>query len=197
MLQEEEGKDYIFPLFSTYLLQYCFAYSLVGKLGIFSDFATKDYVQQVLAQFEKQYQLSEAQQSVAKFSFPFQYRVKSAGPRTAGIAGLGVHNPYVIRTLKHDLRYFKDAYVDTLIPMSYQYFRMQRTLKAFFTFNKTRFHDLSVLESCFTSLSSTKESSYAVQVWTNQNPKFLLQEKELIRLMERGKQVPMLIEKFG
>ncbi len=54
--------------------------------------------------------------------------------------------------MKNNLRYFKDAYVDTMIPMHYQYFRMQRTIKSFFNFNKIRFHDLSVLESEFKKL---------------------------------------------
>jgi hypothetical protein len=58
----------------------------------------------------------------------------------------------LIRTLKNDLRYFKDALVDTIIPLHYHYFRMQRTIKGFFNFNKIRFHDLSVVEECFKKL---------------------------------------------
>jgi hypothetical protein len=143
------------------------------------------------------YQPTQNQQHTKTFNFPFQYRVKVATARSAGIADLGVHNPYLIRTLKNDLRYFKDANIDTLVPMQYHYFRMQRTMKAFFNFHKTRFHDLSVVEKCFQKLIENKVSSpYSVRVRTNQNPKFLLKEKELVWLLERGKSVKMKIEKI-
>ena len=54
--------------------------------------------------------------------------------------------------MKNDLRYFKDAYVDTILLMNYHYFRMQRAIKSFFNFHKIRFHDFSVVEECFTNL---------------------------------------------
>jgi hypothetical protein len=145
----------------------------------------------------KQYQLTDHQKNTKKFSFPFSYRVKSANAWPYGIAALGVHNPYLIRTLKNDLRYFKDAKVDTLLPMQYHYFRMQRTMKAFFNFHTTRFHDLSVVEECFQKLVEHQVSSpYCVRVRTNQDPKFLLKEKELVWLLERGKSVKMKIERI-
>ncbi|MDR0860973.1 MAG: hypothetical protein LBO09_08670 [Candidatus Peribacteria bacterium] len=121
--------------------------------------------------------------------------MKSANARPAGIGDLGVHNPYLIRTLKNDLRYFKDANIDTLLPMHYQYFRMQRTIKAFFNFNKIRFHDLSVIEECFQRLTKGQESEYNVKIWTNQDPKFLMKEKELIWLLGRGKNVELKVER--
>jgi hypothetical protein len=134
--------------------------------------------------------------NIKKFSFPFHYRVKAAKARPLGIADLGVHNPYLIRTLKNDLRYFKDANVDTLVPMHYHYFRMQRTIKGFFNFHKTRFYDLSVVEECFRKLMEGKESCpYGVRVWTNQSLQFLLREKELVWLLERGKNVKMQVER--
>ena len=60
--------------------------------------------------------------------------------------------------MKNDLRYFKDANVDTLIPMHYNYFRMQRTMKSFFNFRKTRFHDFAVIENCFKNLTEKNKS---------------------------------------
>ena len=84
--------------------------------------------------------------------------MKVASSWKFNIADLGVHNPYLIRTLKNDLRYFKDVNVDTIIPLNYHYFRMQRTIKAFFNFKKTRFHDFSVLENCFKILINDKNA---------------------------------------
>lgn len=156
-----------------------------------TDFGSEDRVQKLLENVAKNYQPTANQKNIKSFSFPFHYRRKVAEARPAGIADLGVHNPYLIRTLKNDLRYFKDANVDTLLPMHYQYFSMQRTIKAFFNFNKIRFHDLSVIEDCFQRLTKGQESEYSVKVWTNQDPKFLLKEKELVWLLERGKGVKM------
>jgi hypothetical protein len=74
---------------------------------------------------------------------------------------------------------------------------MQRTIKGFFNFHKTRFHDLSAIEACFTKLTEDKVSSpYTVKIRTNQDPKFLLKEKELVWLLERGKEVKMHIERI-
>jgi hypothetical protein len=164
---------------------------------LLTDFGSCDAVQGLVADFAKAYHPTESQMNIKKFSFPFQYRVKAAKAWSAGIADLGVHNPYLIRTLKNDLRYFKDANVDTLVPMHYHYFRMQRTIKGFFNFHQTRFHDLGVVEECFRKLIEQKESSpYGVQVWTNQSPHFLLREKELVWLLERGKRVKMQVERI-
>ena len=59
--------------------------------------------------------------------------------------------------MKNDLRYFKDAYVDTILPMHYHYFHMQRTIKSFFNFHKIRFHDFSVIEECSINDVFTRE----------------------------------------
>jgi hypothetical protein len=150
----------------------------------------------VIENYAKEYQLTDHQKSIKKFHFPFSYRVKSATARNFGIADFGVHNPYLIRTLKNDLRYFKDAFVDTIIPLHYQYFRMQRTIKAFFNFHKTRFHDVSAIEECFQHLTIGKEDSYSVQIWTNQDSTFLLREKELVWLLQRGKEIELEIKKI-
>ena len=154
-------------------------------------------VQGIVEHYTKSYQPTEQQQQTKPFKFPFNYRTKSANARTAGISDLGIHNPYLIRTLKNDLRYFKDANVDTILPMHYHYFRMQRTIKAFFNFKKTRFHDFFVIEECFKKLTANQESSkYEVNIRTNQDSEFLLKEKELVRLLQRGKEIELKIERL-
>jgi hypothetical protein len=74
---------------------------------------------------------------------------------------------------------------------------MQRTMKAFFNFGKTRFHDLSVIEECFKNLMKDEEESpYSVHIRTNQDEKFLFKEKELIWLLQRGKEVELKVERI-
>ncbi len=76
-LQHSSLKAQILPLFSTYLHQFVFPYSLVGKIGILTDFATKDEVQQLISGETQKVPLTEKQQATKKFHFPFGYRVKS------------------------------------------------------------------------------------------------------------------------
>jgi hypothetical protein len=72
---------------------------------------------------------------------------------------------------------------------------MQRTIKSFFNFHKTKFHDLSVIEECFKKLTENGQlSPYSVTIRTNQSPDFLLKEKELVWLLQRGKGVQLKIE---
>ncbi len=184
----------IMPLFEKYLHDYAFKYSLVGKIWILSDFWSSSSIQKFFEKEEKNYEPADEQKSIKKFSYPFHYRVKSASSWTENINDLWVHNPYLIRTMKNDLRYFKDAYVDTILPMSYHYFRMQRAIKSFFNFHKIRFHDFSVVEECFTKLVEKSNWNYWVNVWINQPLKFLTRNKQLMWLMQRGKTVEVNIE---
>lgn len=187
----------ILPLFQRYLHEYGFKHSLVGKIWILSDFWSFSYVQNLLENEEKIYNPTDNQKSIKKFSYPFHYRVKSASSWTFNINDLWVHNPYLIRTMKNDLRYFKDAYVDTILPMNYHYFRMQRAIKSFFNFHKIRFHDFSVVEECFVELLKEKKSeNYSVSVRINQPSIFLTRNKQLMWLMQRWKWVNIDIEEI-
>lgn len=185
----------VLPLFQKYLHEYAFKHSLVGKIWILSDFWSSENVQEFLEKEEKNYIPTDDQKSIKKFSYPFHYRVKTASSRVSNIGDLWAHNPYLIRTMKNDLRYFKDAYVDTILPMHYQYFRMQRPIKSFFNFHKMRFHDFSVIEKCFNELTSN-QSEYKVSLRTNQPSKFISREKQLLRLMQRGKWISINIEEI-
>ena len=186
----------ILSLSQEYLHEYVFKHSLVGKIWILSDFWSSWKVQELFEKEEKYYKPTDEQKSIKKFSYPFHYRVKSASSWTTNINDLWVHNPYLIRTMKNDLRYFKDAYVDTILPMHYHYFRMQRAIKSFFNFYKIRFHDFSVVEKCFNKLVEKSEWKYWVSVRINQPSGFLTRNKQLMWLMQRWKSVEMKIEEI-
>ena len=186
----------VLPLFEEYLQEYVFKYSLVGKIWILSDFWSYWRLQWLYEKEDKKYHLTDEQKSVKKFSYPFHYRVKYAGSWVYNINDLWVHNPYLIRSMKNDLRYFKDAYVDTIVPMHYHYFCMQRAIKWFFNFKKIRFHDFSVVEECFNKLVKKLDSRYWVNVWINQPSEFLIRNKQLMWLMQRGKSVKVEVEEI-
>lgn len=186
----------VLPLFEKYLHDYAFKHSLVGKIWILSDFGSSWKVQEFFEKEEKNYNPTDEQKSIKKFSYPFHYRVKSAHSWTMNINDLWIHNPYLIRTMKNDLRYFKDAYIDTILPMHYHYFRMQRTIKSFFNFHKIRFHDFSIIEECFNNLVKNSDWKYWVNVRINQPSEFLTRNKQLIRLLQRWKNVEIKIEEI-
>ena len=186
----------VLPLFQQYLHEYAFKYSLVGKIWILSDFWSFSKVQELVEREEKNYNPTDEQKLVRKFSYPFHYRVKSASSWAYNVNDLWVHNPYLIRTMKNDLRYFKDAYVDTILLMHYHYFHMQRAIKSFFNFHKIRFHDVSVVEKCFNDVIEKSDWKYGVTVWINQPSIFLTRNKQLMRLMQRWKSVKVDIEEI-
>ena len=61
--------------------------------------------------------------------------------------------------MKNDLRYFKDARIDSFVPMHYRMFEMQRSIKSCFNAHKIRFHDFSFLEESFKNLTEKEEKS--------------------------------------
>ena len=56
--------------------------------------------------------------------------------------------------IKNDLKYFKDAAVDTLIPMNYSYFAAQKTINHLLSTKKIRFHGIEKLASVFEHLTA-------------------------------------------
>lgn len=190
--QNKSDLYHIMPLFQKYLQDYWFKYSLVWKIWVLTDFWSQSEVQALIQKEAECYKPSDAQIGIKKFTYPFHYWVKTASSWVYNIHDLWVHNPYLIRTLKNDLRYFKDSNVDTLLLMNYHYFSMQRTIKNFFNFRNTRFHDFSVIDDCFKKLMQGKNSDkYSVSIWTNQHSSFLQRDKNLIWSMQRWKSITL------
>ena len=58
-----------------------------------------------------------------------------------------------------DLRYFKDANVDTLIPLDYSYFNFQKTITSFFNQKKQKFHKRDILQDILKYIVEEKKLS--------------------------------------
>lgn len=190
----------ILPLFTNYLLDYVFTYSLVGKLGLLWDFADVQVAQTLIKNLEKQYTPTPNQQAIKKFHLPFDYRVKEAPLWKYYLGVLSYSHILVHKIIKFDLRYFKDAMIDTLVPLNYWYFHYQHTISKFFNFKKIRFHTLEKIETIFYSLveegEQQKKKNYSIKIiytWTSQ---FLRREKRLIWLLQRGKTHEIVWEKI-
>ena len=61
------------------------------------------------------------------------------------------------KTIKQDLRYFKDANVDTIIPLNYSYFNYQKVITNFFNQKKQKFHKREIIESIFKEMITKEE----------------------------------------
>lgn len=101
---------------------------------------------------ETNYVLAANQQAIKKFHFPFSYRVKETPLWKYYLTSLSYSHILVNKIIKFDLRYFKDAMVDTVIPLNYGYFHYQNTITKFFNLKKIRFHPLETLETIFQKL---------------------------------------------
>ncbi len=175
----------ILPLFQNYVLKNCFAYSLVGKIGFLGDYFDLQEWQKQLENLSKNYNLSTNQVQIQKFNFPFAYRGKEVREWKYLLDKKNWSQPLVNHRVKGDIRYFKDATVDTLIPCNYSYFLLEKTIKKSI-FHKMRFHGISALEKVFLDLNLSNSWEYFVSVFCTGHWDFLKREKKLIRQINRG-----------
>lgn len=181
----KKGEKLILPL-----VEEVFPHSLVGKLGLLGEFADLQVAQDLIAELASQYSPTEAQRTTKAFSFPFHFRAKEAGILNPLLTRLSRKSFLTNTLLKHELRYFKDARVDTLIPLNYLYFNAETTISKFLNFKKIRFHRLSKLEQIFTHLTQKgKKSDYSVQIHATDQREHLLREKRMLRKLQRGKTI--------
>ena len=104
-------------------------------------------------------------------------------------------HPLVNRIIKQDLRYFKDANVDTLIPLNYSYFHVEKSIHNVCNTKKMKFHGVKELESIFYE-QKIISSHYSVSVYCTGHGEFLTREKKLMWLLGRGKRDAVKIEKL-
>ncbi len=185
----------ILPLFQIYIHDYCFKYSLIGKIWVFWDFSDIQIIQDVLKQEAKNYKLTDNQKNIPKFNSPSTYRTKEVPLWKYYLTTLSHSDIMVNKVIKFDMRYFKDAMTDTVIPLNYWYFHFQNTLSNFFNFKKIRFHKLEKIEDCFLGLK-LKSSKYLVSIYYTWPIDLLQREKKLIRLLARWKSIEIKYEKI-
>lgn len=187
----------ILPLFQSYLHNYCFKYSLIGKIWTFWDFSDIQTIQDSLKKEAKNYTLTDNQKNITKFNYPFSYWTKEVSMRKYYLTTLSYSDFMVNKVIKFDMRYFKDAMVDTVIPLNYWYFSFQNTLAKFFNFKKIRFHKLEKLEESFIQLTSKLSSDkYSITMYHTWPIDFFTRQKKLQRLLARWKNIEIRYEKL-
>ena len=157
----KEGENQILPLFREYLFEFVFKHSLVGKLGIFGDREELSVAQKLISDFATQYALQPAQSATKRFHFPFVFWSEKLGVAKGLLSQLSWKSYLTNTLLKHQLLPFKDAMIDTLIPLNYCIFASEKTVAKFFNFKKIRFHTLESLDQIFSSFLTVSFLEYA------------------------------------
>jgi len=194
--KKEHYSDLILPLFKNYVLDYCMKYSLVWKIWLIWDFADIQTAQKLMKDLEKDYKLNDHQRNIKKFNNPFVYRAKEVNMRKYFLTTFSYSDFMVNKVIKFDLRYFKDAMVDTMIPMNYWYFNFQKTISKYFNFKKIKFHKFERLEEIFQTATSCKLQAkwkYDVKIFYTWHCELLKREKRLMWLLEKGKTIELWI----
>lgn len=190
------SKIKVLPLFSDYVMKKCLPFSLVGKIGLIWDYLDIRLGQDHLKKLTSTYVLAENQAKIKKFHMPLVWRSKEVRLWKPLLEQLSRSSILVNSLIKNDLKYFKDAAVDTLIPMNYSYFAAQKNITHLLSTKKIRFHGLEKLASVFEELTTWKTSTYSVSIFYTGHGEFLTRNKRLLWMLDKGKSGKLNIQKI-
>lgn len=149
-------------MFQEYLINYCFTYSLVGKIGCVGDRSDIQVAQPLLEKIAATYTLTDNQKNIKKFQQPFARWMKEVPLWKYFLTTLSYSDPMANKVVKFDLRYLKDAGVDTIIPLNYGFFNYQKTITKFLNYKKCRFHKMEKLEGLFKNICHAELDSASI-----------------------------------
>ena len=189
----EKYKNYVIPLFSDYISQQVLPWSRIGKIGIIGEWSDLQWANQyVFKKLCANYMLHDKQKNIKWFHQPFLYWSKQTPLRKHFLVSLGRKDRMMHNVVKHDLHYFADAWIDTLIPLNYGYFAYDVTIAKFFRTKKCRWHRIEKLASVFANLVRAElQDTYTVTIFYTGTLVHLQAEKKRMWLLEKGKNVPL------
>lgn len=187
--------NFLVPIFEQYVKR-CFEHSLIGKIGIIGEYADSIEAQRTLHNLEKTYHQTEFQSKTKKFSWPFAYRFKKIDLWQWFFGTWGQRSMIINTLVKLDLRYLKDAFVDTIVPFNYGFFLYEKTIKRFIK-SKQQFHGIDILEQIFVSMTKEhKSDKYGVTIFYTDHAEQLKQARRRVRLLQRGKTIQLTYENW-
>jgi hypothetical protein len=183
----------IVPFFQTYLTNYVFAQSRVGKLWILGmHWSTWEaYIKEIIENAKKNYQLTDYQKITKIFSSNFPYRNKSCAHWQTHLLYARKRTRIMNRLIKDDLRYFKDCAVDTLIPMDWWVIYREKAIYHRL-WAKMKFHGQQAVREVLIWLLAgvAGESTSLCRVRVTAYPEDILENKTRKQLLDRwGKRV--------
>lgn len=185
------GSERIMPLFTSYVLGYCLPGSLVGKIGVLSEPMNVDGgAQMVMQMIAEDYTLTDSQRQIRSFHDPMVYRVQDVRMWPLLLRSLSPRAAFVNTVIKHDLRYFRDADVDTIVPTCYAHFAYEKTIQRYFNAKRQKFHGMAVVEECLVShMQDLDTADYSVTVHMRGRREMLTQHQRYMWAMQRGREV--------
>lgn len=144
LLFSEDSK--ILPVFKNYLLEQCLKYSLVWKIWFLWDLVDLEMIDNFFKKILSGYKLTDNQLNTKIFNKKFPIWKKHVPMRKYYLLQFWNRDRMVRKTIKNDLRYFKDAWVDTIIPLNYWYFAFDKIIRSKLNFKKNRFHWIDSFE---------------------------------------------------
>lgn len=177
----------IIPLFTQYM-QYCLQHSLVGKIGFVGWNGDINQINSFFTMITKDYQLIDNQKTTKKFHL--SKWTKDVSMREYFSRLYSSRNLLINKTIKEDLKYFKDANVDTLIPLNYSYFNYQRTITSYLNPKKYKFHKRDIIENIFKQMiiEKTVSLSHCLTVYYHWSLHLINDKKWKALLSQGGKQ---------
>lgn len=151
----------IITLFKNYI-NYCFQNSLIGKIWYIWGYIEEKNINTIHTILSDNYTLTDNQTNTKTFMQPLAKRTKDISMWTYFSRFTSSRSMIINKIIKFDLRYFKDAHVDTIIPLSYEYFTYQRTISSFFNPKKQKFHKREIVETLFPNIIQ----KYSLPMWT-------------------------------
>lgn len=153
----------IIPLFLSYF-NYCLSESLVGKIGFVWWYIDISQIESFFTMMIKSYQPTDKQKTTKKFHL--SKWTKDTSMREYFSRLYSSRNLLINKTIKEDLRYFKDASIDTLIPLNYSYFSYQRTITSYLNQKKYKFHKRDKLQEIFSTIVSPHITTLSPSITT-------------------------------
>lgn len=174
----------IINIFENYVNNSFFK-SKIWKIWILSDFHSFEMAQPILEEYSKSYSLNENQLNTKKFNIPFSFWNKQIDIWKHFLNNLSNRNWMLWKMIRYDLRYFKDCWIDTLIPFSYDFFYFEKHIKSKLNLNKIRFQWIDILQECFLkSIWNYTKSSFGLNIIANWTTKRLLDNKKFLSLLK-------------
>lgn len=182
----------ILPIFQTYITQHVLPYSLVGKLWLLCshthmyDTDCSTLLDGYLHTVATSHELTKNQSFISSFHTSFPFWKKDVAMWMYFLWQYGNRHWMVRKTIKHDLRYFFDAWVDTLVPMDWWFLSYESVLSSRTKRKKIRFHGKNALtEVCQQYVDTAHDHTYALRAYTTDTQCPLSREKKYQLLLSK------------
>ncbi len=190
LIHDEKYKKYIIPLFTEYLYQWAFKYSLVGKIWYIWGRWYAEKMNNLHHQLATSYQGSEEQLATKSRNANLPCWVK---PESIVVkllqAWLSSKDRMVNKIAKKELRYFFDAGVDTIVPLDWSYLLIEKVLKKRLNRKKTRFHGKDLVKKILENHWREAWSATHEEMYVTDTPSYIKEQRRYSDVLLHGRQL--------